>query len=91
MGVRVVLHLITMVYTQHYTGYRFRDQWPDTYPYMLLALVMGGGVYAVGLLPLCPLALLGMQILTGAALYLLLAYLTGSKLLQEALQLLTKK
>ena len=67
MGVRVVLHLITMVYTQHYTGYRFRDQWHDTYPYMLLALVMGGGVYAVGLLPLCPLALLGMQILTGAA------------------------
>ena len=91
MGVRVVLHLITMVYTQHYTGYRFRDQWHDTYPYMLLALVMGGGVYAVGLLQLCPLALLGLQILTGAALYLLLAYLTGSKLLQEALQLLTKK
>lgn len=91
MAVRVLLHLVNMGYTQQYTGYRFLDQAKDTLPYVVLAAVMGIAVYALSWLISAPLPLLATQVVTGVAVYVALAYVAGSKLLREALQLLSKK
>ena len=91
MAVRVLLHLVNMGYTQQYTGYRFIDQAKDTLPYVVLAAVMGIAVYALSWLISAPLPLLAAQVLTGVAVYVALAYAAGSKLLREALQLLSKR
>lgn len=94
MAVRAAVHVVGMAFTHRYTGYRFLSQVRDTLPYLLLATVMGAATYSLSLIgPLCamPWLLLGLQIVAGVAVYGGLAYLTGSQILREGLQLLKKK
>ena len=91
MAVRGVVHLINIYYTQRYTGYGMWAQLCDTIPYLLLAMVMAAAVWSVGLVVDKPWLLLPLQIVAGAAVYTLLAYATGSKILKDAIRLLLKK
>lgn len=91
MAVRGVVHLINIYYTQRYTGYGMWAQLCDTVPYLLLAMVMAAVVWSVGLVVDKPWLLLPLQIVAGAAVYTLLAYATGSKILKDAIRLLLKK
>lgn len=91
MVVRAIVHLVNIYYTQRYTGYSAWAQVSDTIPYALLALVMAGTVYAAGLLTDTAWLQLIIQIVTGGITYIGLAYLCGSKILKEAIQLLQKK
>ncbi len=91
MAVRGVVHLINIYYTQRYTGYGMWAQLCDTVPYLLLAVVMAAAVWSVGLVVDKPWLLLPLQIVAGAAVYTLLAYATGSKILKDAIRLLLKK
>ena len=63
----------------------------DTVPYLLLAMVMAAAVWSVSLVVDKPWLLLPLQIVAGAAVYTLLAYATGSKILKDAIRLLLKK
>ena len=91
MAVRGVVHLINIYYTQRYTGYGMWAQLCDTVPYLLLAMIMAAAVWSVGLVVDKPWLLLPLQIVVGAAVYTLLAYATGSKILKDAIRLLLKK
>jgi hypothetical protein len=55
--------------------YRVVEQLKDILPPIALSLVMGGGVYAVSLLPLHTVASLLLQIFVGAVIYILLSVL----------------
>jgi hypothetical protein len=55
--------------------YRVVEQLKDILPPIALSLVMGGGVYAVSLLPLHTVASLLLQIFVGAVIYILLSIL----------------
>lgn len=94
MAVRAMVHVVGMAFTHLYTGYGLVAQTFDTLPYLLLAAVMGVITYSlsfVSVLSAHPWLLLGMQIVVGVGVYIGLAYLTGSKILREALQLLKKR
>ena len=91
IAVRVAVHLINMAYTQRYTGYTFMAQAADTLPYVVLAALMAGAVYAASLVTSMAWLQLILQVVVGATVYIGLAYLTGSKILQEAISLLKRK
>lgn len=91
MAVRALVYLINIYVTQCYTGYAVWPQLCDTVPYMLLAVIMAVAVWGVGrVIDMAWLQLI-LQILTGVAVYVLLAYITGSAILKETIRLLLKK
>lgn len=56
-------------------GYPIREQMEDIVPSLLVALVMCGGVYAIGCLSMTPFSRMLLQIVVGAFIYILLSYL----------------
>ena len=58
-----------------YLKYSFKEQLADLVPSIILASIMGGCVYLVGLLPIPLIASIILQVLVGAAVYILLSYL----------------
>lgn len=94
VSVRLAVHVACMALTHRYTGYRFTAQLRDTLPYLVLAAVMGVVAWLPSLVPALQARawlLLPLQVVLGAASYTGLAYLTGSRVLREALQLLRRK
>lgn len=66
---------INAVPNRKYLDYSIRDQLRDTVPQLLLAIVMGGAVSLLALLPLPSLPLLVFQVVSGAVIYISLARL----------------
>lgn len=58
-----------------YLKYSFKEQLADLVPSIILASIMGGCVYLVGLLPIPLIVSIILQVLVGAAVYILLSYL----------------
>jgi O-antigen/teichoic acid export membrane protein len=91
ISVRLIVHLINMIYTQRYTGYRFMAQLKDTLPYLFIALLMGAVVWILGYAINNQVLLLICQIITGVIVYFAIAYTAGSKILKESLELLKRR
>lgn len=76
-------------------GYKYRYQIMDILPNLLLSALMGAAVLLVGKLPASPFLLLGLQIITGAGVYVALSLLCKNEnflyLLGFCKQLLKKK
>lgn len=60
-------------------GYRYRYQLSDILPNLILSILMGATVLAVGALPLSPVLLLPLQILAGILTYLILCIVTRNE------------
>lgn len=88
---RFLIYLINTSYTARFTGYSFGKQWSDTYPYVLLSLVMGACIYPLSLMIHTHWLLLILQIIIGAAIYIALAHFSGSKIFKESLELINKR
>lgn len=88
---RLLVYLINTHYTARCTGYTVWMQMRDLLPYLLLASMMAAVVWPLQLLISHNLLLLGAQIVLGGALYMGCCYFSGSKILQESLQLLHSK
>lgn len=88
---RASIYLINVFYTGWITGYKWHTQLRDLLPYALLSVAMGGSIYLLDLFIENRLLLLLAQTLTGVVIYLLLSYLTGSRILKEAIEILFKK
>ena len=88
---RAGIYLINVFYTGRFTGYKWHMQLYDLLPYILLSLAMGASVYFLGMLIENRLLLLLAQVLAGATVYLLLSYITGSRILKESIEILFKK
>ena len=75
-------------------GYRYRMQIMDLLPNLLTAAVMGAAVYAMNFIPMNSVLLLGLQIIAGAAIYVLLSIVTRNEnfkyFLDMALKILRK-
>ena len=56
-------------------GYRYIDQIKDIFPYILMSGVMAAAVWAVSLIHTYTVIILVLQVLTGAAVYILLSYI----------------
>lgn len=91
IAIRLLVHVVNMFYSARLTGYRFIDQLQDTLPYMLIASVMLVAVYGISLLIHNDWLLLLCQVPAGAIIYLSIAYITGSKIMKESLDLLRHK
>ncbi len=68
-------YLINVHYSKEFVGYGYIDQIKDISPITLVSFAMGAGVLAVSLLNLGSVSLLGLQVLTGFAIYVVLSYL----------------
>jgi len=91
ISMRLVVYFINMIYTQQYTGYRFMAQLKDTLPYLLISLVMGAAVWVLEFVISNQIVLLACQVITGAAVYFAIAYIAGSKILKDSLELLKRR
>ena len=88
---RLLVYIINMIYTWRLTGYSVWKQMCDFMPYLVLAAVMCAALIGLTQVIASDLWLLLAQIAAGAIIYIGLAWITGSKILKEALALLTKK
>lgn len=88
VATRLLVYVINTLYTSYHTDYLFRLQLKDVLPYGALALLMGACIYPLGLVIHHHLLLILAQVVLGAAVYGGGAYLTGSKMMKEMLQLL---
>ncbi len=75
----VVAILVNTYPNRKLLGYQYRLQLYDIVPNLVAALVMGACVYLVGLLPIRPVLLLGLQVVVGIAVYVTLAILTKNE------------
>ncbi|PTL33961.1 flippase [Prevotella sp. oral taxon 376] len=91
ISVRLFVYIISMAYTQRYTGYRLTHQLRDILPYLAVSLFMMAAVWSVSLVVAHHLLLLVCQLITGMTVYFLIAYLSGSKILRESIELLKRK
>ena len=91
VATRLLVYLINMIYTARYTGYGFFMQVRDLLPYAGLAIFMLLVIYPIGGWVENNLLLLITQSIVGAGFYLGLSYITGSKIIKEALEILTRK
>ncbi|WP_321334245.1 lipopolysaccharide biosynthesis protein [uncultured Bacteroides sp.] len=87
---RAIIYFINMIYTARFTGYGVMMQCRDLLPYLFLS-----GVMAVVLLPMGHYItgnglLISVQIVTGGIVYVVLTYVTGSRILKESIELLLK-
>lgn len=87
---RAGVYLINVFYTGRFTGYRWSMQLRDLLPYLLLSLVMAAGICFLDRWIENRLLLLLTQTVAGAFIYLTLAYLAGSRILKESIELLFK-
>lgn len=91
----VVATVINTYPNRKLIGYKYRYQLADIAPNLLMALAMGVVVYLMNRLALSPLLLLPLQLLVGAAVYVLLSILTRNEnfkyLLSTAKQFLRKE
>lgn len=75
-------------------GYKYRYQLMDIAPNLAIALIMGGIVYLMNGLNISPVILFGLQIVSGAALYILLSIVTKNEnfkyLLSTAMHMLKR-
>lgn len=83
--------LVNSTPNRRYLGYTYREQLADLLPSILVAAAMGVVVYGVGLLPLGRFVLLGLQIVTGGAVYLLLSFLLKLQAFVYAVNLIKTK
>ncbi|NDW12167.1 lipopolysaccharide biosynthesis protein [Bacteroides sp. 214] len=88
---RVIVFFAHLYCTDRYTGYRAYKQLYDIMPYLLLALLMAAAIYPLKFVIENNLLLLLAQIVSGAFIYLTGAYLAGSNMLKESLELLRKR
>lgn len=70
----IVSMCLFMIYVKKCIGYTYKEQLSDIIPSLLLAISMGGIVYGIGMLKLQAIFLLILQIMIGAAYYLLVSY-----------------
>ena len=80
-----------MIYTAHYTGYRFSMQLMDLLPYAGLSTLMTLLLLPIGGWIENQLLLLVTQAAAGTVIYIGTAYITGSKILKDSLELIRKK
>lgn len=88
---RFLVYLINMIYTARFTGYSFGNQFADLLPYLLLAAAMSTCIFPLKFVIHSDLLLLPLQIVAGIALYIILSYLSGSKIIKESFELLFKR
>ena len=88
---RFLIYLINMIYTARFTGYSFSSQMTDTLPYLVLAAVMSICIFPLKLLIDQNLLRLPIQIVAGSLIYIVLAYLSGSKIMKESFELIFKR
>lgn len=70
--------------------YNIREQLDDILPPVVMSLIMGAAVVAVGLLPLPLVIKLILQVLAGAILYFAMTILTRNREMKQLLQILRK-
>ncbi|MBQ5810622.1 MAG: lipopolysaccharide biosynthesis protein [Clostridia bacterium] len=75
----MVALIINTIPNRKLIGYRLRYQLADILPNFMIAVAMGAAVWAMNALPISPLALLPMQIVAGAAIYVALSLATANK------------
>lgn len=88
---RLLVYIINMIYTAHYTGYRFSMQLMDLLPYAGLSTLMTLLLLPIGGWIENQLLLLVTQAAAGTVIYIGTAYITGSKILKDSLELIRKK
>ena len=88
---RLLVYIINMIYTAHYTGYRFSMQLMDLLPYAGLSILMTLLLLPIGGWIENQLLLLVTQAAAGTVIYIGTAYITGSKILKDSLELIRKK
>lgn len=75
-------------------GYKYRYQLMDIAPNLAIALIMGGIVYLMNGLNISPIVLFGLQIVSGAVIYILLSIVTKNEnfkyLLSTAMHMLKR-
>lgn len=91
VATRMLVYLVNMVYTARYTGYRFFMQFIDILPYAGLSTLMMLLILPLGRWIDNPLLLTVTQAAAGMAIYLGAAYITGSRILKESLELIRRK
>lgn len=91
VATRLLIYIINMLYTAHYTGYRFFMQFTDVLPYAGLSILMTLLILPVGGWIENNFMLLVVQTVAGMGIYLGTAYITGSRILKESIKLIRKK
>jgi O-antigen/teichoic acid export membrane protein len=98
LSMAVSWSVIGAVYTIAYTSYAkkmiqytFVEQLKDIIPYLILATLMGVGVYALSFLIHNQLILIGVQVSAGIAFYLGTTYLLGSKVFRDMVEIIKNK
>lgn len=91
ISVRLLVLIVNMYYTHRLTGYKFMAQLRDICPYLAISLLMMAAVMSLGLVIENQLLLLLCQIITGVAVYVLVTYISGSKMLRESFDLIKRK
>jgi len=89
--VAILFSLFLMIYAGRKINYTLWEQVNDILPYFILALLMGAGVFLFTFWIKNHVVLLLSQIIVGAAFYLGATYLFGSKVFQEAIEMVKSK
>lgn len=91
VAARALVYFINMIYTARYTGYKIGMQFRDLLPYLLLSGAMIAFILPISHYINLNWMLMSVQIVAGITIYIALAYVTGSKILKESIELLLKK
>ena len=91
VAARALVYFINMIYTARYTGYKIGMQFRDLLPYLLLSGAMIAFILPISHYINLNWMLMSVQIVAGITIYITLAYVTGSKILKESIELLLKK
>lgn len=91
VAARAIVYFINMIYTARYTGYKIGMQFRDLLPYLLLSGAMTAFILPISHYINLNWMLMSIQIVAGITIYITLAYVTGSKILKESIELLLKK
>lgn len=84
-------YVVDLFFVRRVVAYSVFQQLKDIFPYLMLSLLMAACVYAVGCLDLQIHLKLAVQLLVGVVAYLLPAKLLGSTVLNDVVNMMTKK
>lgn len=84
-------YVVDLFFVRRVVAYSVFQQLKDIFPYLMLSLLMAACVYAVGCLDLQIHLKLAVQLLVGVVAYLLPSKLLGSTVLNDVVNMMTKK
>lgn len=79
LAVSLIVAITTQYKVRELLNYSFRELWKDIFPALTMSLVMCAVIFLIGMIPWNQIAVLFLQVVAGASIYLLLSRITRNE------------